>query len=235
MIRVASYNIYHGGLVDLQMDVLGADIAALGADIVGLQEVYEDQVAEIAAAAGYDYSYFTFASQKEVLGIAVGKAYGTAILSKYAIKESATVEFNNEDVLGQPSEGLSEEPRSYGRVVLDVNGKDVAFYNTHLAGRQGEMLAYIMDKVNADVEAGLSVVVTGDFNYSHDEVRAVVGSDATVLNRNLESTVDNSYIDNIIVSNNMDFYWDNTTGNGVKVIESGASDHSLIYGYACLK
>ena len=85
--------------------------------------------------------------------------------------------------------------------------------------------------------------MTADFNMYPTQMRGCIdtakftalngGDDfSTCLNT---TTNEVKPIDNIIVSDNLDYYWDQAADNGVKVVRSTASDHSLIYSYVRLK
>jgi len=156
MIRIASYNIFHGGMVDLQMDVLGRDIAAAGADIVGLQEVdrfvkrsgFQDTMSLISAAAGLPHTGFA-------RGIWLGGGeYGTGILSRFPILDFTVTALRS---------GTAEQ-RSMGHAVLDVDGRRVHFINTHLSlgGRENREVQF--QQIAAQLPSDAPWIVTGDFN-----------------------------------------------------------------------
>ena len=86
-LRTVSYNIRNGHDVQHDMSLLAADLLAVQADIVGLQEVDvgtarvggRDTLAELAKAAGFAHYRFCRAIDF------AGGEYGTAILSRYPI------------------------------------------------------------------------------------------------------------------------------------------------------
>ncbi len=244
-IKVVSYNIktlsYEGDKLEAVADML----KAVDADIIGLQEVhyysaqtnYKDQVKELAkaleATTGCTY-YYHFASTG-----AYGNSYGHAIISKYPILSSEVFCFKD-----APSEIDGQEPRAYSRHVLDVNGKEVIYYNTHLAQKGIQQLAYMMESsMEAEYDAGKYVLMTGDFNmYPWDFISSYDAEKFTVLNGGEDTgcfvettTEDDQPIDNILVSENIEYYWDEARDCGIKVVDSTASDHSLIYSYIRLK
>ena len=77
-LRIASYNIRHGHDAGLDMSLIAADILAVGADIVGLQEVDvctsrvhgRDTLCELAHALGWEHYRFCRAIDFAALGLA---------------------------------------------------------------------------------------------------------------------------------------------------------------------
>ena len=72
----------------------------------------------LAEKAGYEYYYFCKAIDYQ------GGEYGTAIMSKYPIKSFEVIPLYGEDGI---------ERRAMGHAVIDVNGTEIDYINTHLS------------------------------------------------------------------------------------------------------
>lgn len=222
MLRIASYNILHGKFVDMDLRILGADIAALGADLVGLQEVDQfaarsgsiDSVRILSESAGLPHAAFARAIPLQ------GGEYGTAILSRYPIL-SFTV---------TPLESGAGEKRSFGHAVLDVNGQTVHFINTHLSlgGRENREAQFAA--IAAQLPGDAPWIVTGDFNTEDFSEFVPLGGSLLncAENRMLSFYPGGAAIDNIVRSS----HW--TPGDS-GMAESTHSDHNMIWCDAELK
>ena len=219
--RIASYNIYHGGLVNLDMPVLGQDIAELGADIAGLQEVdqfvrrsqNQDTLSLISAAAGLPHTGFSRGIDLQ------GGEYGTAVLSRYPIR-SFTVTM---------LESGKAEQRSFGHAVLDVDGREIHFINTHLSLGGRENRAPQFAAIAAELPADAPWIVTGDFNTEDFSEFAPLGGQLfNCAERRFESFYPGGVaIDNVVLSH----HW--TIGEG-GIVEKKDSDHYMIWCDASL-
>ncbi len=240
-LTIASYNVQNFARGS-EYDEIGAELRALNADIIGLQEIDHynsrnnvEQMEIIAEEAGYEYWYFGKAVDY------AGGAYGHGILSRYPITKSETIVF--QDQYG--------ENRSYERheIYIDTtddgeaNGYTVAFYNAHLCldstkAVQNAQLNEILTSMEADT---VPAVLVGDMNATPDQLKDTVDATSmTMLNGGKDPDVNaitchnGKPIDNIIVSEDWDhFAYDN--GLGIMVIESEWSDHNMIYTYLKLK
>ena len=240
-IKVLTYNHENPSTRIDQFDEVVAVLRAADADIVGLQEVdyfnsrsgSVDQVKKLAEELGYPYYQFVGTINSG------GGKYGHAIMSRYPIEGYDVYRFAD-----APGDIDGAEPRAVGRFRLDVNGKELIFYNGHLANSTAAQLKYLNDTyMQADADAGKNVVMTADFNmfpwsfkgcYDTQKFTALNGGDD--FNSCLGTTTNEvKPIDNIIVSDDLDYYWDQAADNGVKVVRSTASDHSLIYSYIRMK
>ncbi|MBE6762771.1 MAG: endonuclease/exonuclease/phosphatase family protein [Ruminococcaceae bacterium] len=164
-LRIGSYNIKNGELVNHEFKAIADDILSKDLDIVGLQEVdkfcvrskFADTMELLKEYTGMQYyAYFKcidLYGDEDTYG--EGGAYGTAILSKYPITETDEIELNN---------GKTVERRLLTHAAIDVDGTVVNFYNTHLtiasdAIRQSEFRIVantVKDKENC--------ILVGDFN-----------------------------------------------------------------------
>lgn len=216
-----------------------AEVLESGAHIIGFQEVSNgqtdiggiDQTAFMAEKCGYKYFDFCPA--------AFDGQYGTCILSKYPIKKTEHVSYATQ----------TGEHRKYGRYVIDVDGTEIVWYNTHLA-TQGQddvtgpaQFQELMRRASDDAAKG-PVVISGDFNLY------VYGKQKELANRNvflalnggesMDFTVDYprnlTNLDNIYVSKrHFEPVYDNNNMGHVKYIASDASDHDILWGYVVFK
>lgn len=239
-IKLASYNTK--SLMHSQdRDGIVEELKEIDADIVGIQEIDSftsrsgqyDQMKFLAEEAGYPY--FTF----DKLIDYQGGAYGMGILSRYPIKKSEVVQYEAQCE-------ADSHVRKYGRHVLDVNGKEVVFYNTHLAIRDGEdetsvpQLTEVLKRMNGDEYA----LLTGDFNMKAPvAAKAVAGcKNIKILNSgdpNMTSYIEGKlaadFIDNIMTTKNFETYWDDWSGTGIMVSKTPYSDHNMVYTYVNFK
>lgn len=219
--RIATYNIHHGMDVQMKMDILGGDIAEIGADIAGLQEIDQfvrrsgtkDTLSLIAEAAGLPHKGFSRGIDLQ------GGEYGTALISRYPIR-SFTVTM---------LESGTAEQRSLGHAVLDVNGKEIHFINTHLSFGGAENRAPQFAQIAAELPADAPWIVTGDFNtQDFDEFAPLGGQLFNCPERRFGSFYSNdSAIDNIVLSR----HWTIRDGG---MAEKKDSDHNMIWCDASL-
>ncbi|MBQ6824405.1 MAG: endonuclease/exonuclease/phosphatase family protein [Clostridia bacterium] len=238
-IKVASYNI-KCLMFGTQLDAVAAELKEIDADIVGFQEVDfntnrsgpGNQIQMIAEAAGYPYWAFTKLMDFQ------GGQYGMGIISRYPIKESTDTAYV---ILAE-----GDHPRKFGRHVLDVNGRELVFYNTHMTlgtdAVNGAELKQVTNKMANDDYA----VLVGDMNMKPDNMGQYVNTKkVTVLNGGDDFTFSTptfpagkkptSAIDNIVVTDTMDYYWNDNTGVGIEVSYTDNSDHNLIWTYVNFK
>lgn len=167
-VTVLSYNIHHSNPPSRPDYIDTAAIAEVikksDADIVGLQEVdvYTERsgtelhmAGKLAELSGMDYFYFSKAIDYK------GGAYGTAILSKYPLSDTLTINLPS-------AEGTEPRVLSVATVTLD-NGYKFHFANTHLDYTdaannldQAERVAQYFG------ESDLPVILTGDFNVASE-------------------------------------------------------------------
>ena len=137
-------------------------------DAVCLQEVDRgaarsegvDMTAQLAALAGYSYTYFIKIRDFQ------GGEYGTAILSRHPILEAQTLNF---------AVRIAKQGTSCGYVVLDVQGERVTLFNTHLSIESDEAntdtmlcLGDILDEYAN--KKGAKLLCCGDFNTNPDKL-----------------------------------------------------------------
>ena len=234
-IKVASYNI-KVLMYGTQLNEIAAELKEIDADIVGLQEVdwnttrsgAGNQAEMLAKAAGYPYWAFTKLMDHQ------GGQYGMGILSRFPIKESTDTTYQ---VIAE-----GDHPRKFGRHVLDVNGKELVFYNTHMTLGTEAVNGVEVKQVTTKMSYDPYAVLVGDFNMKPDNMGQYVNTKkVTVLNGGDEFAFTTptfpagkkptSAIDNIVVTDTLDYYWNEETGVGIEVSYTDNSDHNLIWTY----
>ncbi|MBQ9469068.1 MAG: endonuclease/exonuclease/phosphatase family protein, partial [Clostridia bacterium] len=219
-IKVGTYNIQNGqnpgvahDFTEIAVDIFDAEL-----DIVGLQEVdknttrngNQDTMAIIAEELGYYYGYSRAIDLQ-------GGEYGTGILSKYPILSYETI------ALPGPGEG-----RSLGHAVIDVDGVELDYYNTHLEWSSGEgrrnQLAYIKQIFSEKKLA----ILTGDLNTSTPEEYVPSFPLCNFANglENVYKTNEDGAIDHIISTRNR--VKQLKTGM-IDEISNGHSDHNMLW------
>lgn len=193
-LRTVSYNIRNGHDVQHDMSLLAADLLAVQADIVGLQEVDvgtarvggRDTLAELAKAAGFAHYRFCRAIDF------AGGEYGTAILSRYPILSF--------EITPLPTP-VGVEGRSVGHACLDVDGTQVDFFNTHLSCESDALRALQLTKLKKLTAKYRTWILTGDFNTARLALFDCLGA-TDMANPNRYATFPESGegIDNILCS-----------------------------------
>lgn len=238
-IKIVSYNIkamrYNPenprDNIDRREDVAEV-LRQLDGDIVGLQEIDHflartgdyDQTKYLAETLGYPYYHFTY-----TIDNAKGSEgkYGHAIMSRYPIKELEDCEFSVQ----------CGERRKFCRAVLDVEGKELVFYNTHLTiSNPGKKSGLPVNKIFAQYQLmelmqkmygeEAPTILTGDFNLPFDKQQECVDVERVYpLNGgvNFDTPDPVTRIDNIYLCN-IEKHSDHVTYG-----ERGASDHPWIH------
>lgn len=216
-LRVASYNIRHGGDVLGDMTVLAEDILRVGAQIVGIQEVdmWTERVGGIntltplAEAAGFPHYRFCKAIDYR------GGEYGTAVMSRYPIENFSVHSLPNYE---------GAEARTVGHAVLSVDGVRVDFLNTHLTVVDDALRLEQLRAVAELLKGRERWILTGDFNTTELSVFDVIG-DALIVNRGEYPTFFERMagIDNILCPSNF------TLVDSGMLPEEGHSDHNLLW------
>jgi endonuclease/exonuclease/phosphatase family metal-dependent hydrolase len=118
-ITAVSYNVK--SLVQTSAGAVASVLSASGADVVLLQEMKNAHVGnQPAAIAGILGMHYAFA-QNVAYGNSGG--YGTAVLSRFPIVSAENTHL--------PRPGNTQQ-RGLAHVVIDVDGKEVSIYNSHL-------------------------------------------------------------------------------------------------------
>ncbi|MFC5649973.1 endonuclease/exonuclease/phosphatase family protein [Paenibacillus solisilvae] len=246
-IKIMSYNIHHAegkdGVLDLQR--IADIIAKSGADIIGLQEVdnhwsdrssFEDQAKWLADRLHLHYAY---AANLDLEPLEEGQArrqYGTAVFSKFPILHAENHLLTNIPYTEKPS-----EQRGLLETVINVKGKHIRFYNTHLDNRRAEQRDLQIKEILAIAgkKEGTSIFV-GDFNAKPGsaEILKITAQYKDVfaeLGQNDTFTIPSSYVDPITGAvskpdSRIDYVFttDDVQFRAADVIDSIASDHIAV-------
>ncbi|MFJ8870486.1 endonuclease/exonuclease/phosphatase family protein [Streptomyces sp. NPDC102473] len=166
VLDVMSFNIHHAQGTDGVLDVerIARVVRGSGADVVGLQEVdhhysarseWADQSAELAEALGYHVVFGANIDNAPPAGGEHRVQYGTAILSRYPITAS-----DNTWLFRSPG----QEQRGLLHATIDVHGKKVEFYDTHLSASSQTDRLRQTDQVVDLIGARKPGILVGDFN-----------------------------------------------------------------------
>lgn len=218
-IRIATFN-FEGFRKD-DMDIIYRArryLLNLACDFAGMQETWNGVLRkpEQLQNGFYVYSYFGKSMHNKI----VGMNYGTTMISPETLTERSVVLYTMLD--------SSLEQRSYTKAKVEINGKTITLFNTHLSYEKAEETINQMSQLfNAVVDDGNKYqVITGDFNtdiLSHFDVFTSAGY--KVCNTNLGSYKGSSKaIDNIIISPSLSLESINMIS-----VDDDVSDHNIIY------
>jgi len=171
-LRVATYNIRHGVGSDGRLDLprTAAAIAALRADVIGLQEVddtfgersaFEDQAAQLAEMLGLHMCFAATIDRPAAAGRVRRRRYGLALLSGYEI-----VGHQLHPLPGHPAHPAPREVRGVLRARLAPPGRPpLEVLVTHLDNESREhRLAQVLRIVRCSEELDVPAVLLGDMN-----------------------------------------------------------------------
>ena len=223
-LRFATYNIFHGGRAAYDMSKIAKNITDNKIDVVGLQEVDRgtarsgglDTLAALSEASGYKYYVFF-----KTIDFGGGE-YGTAVLSKYPI-------ISSEEIL---LDSGNSEKRAIGFVKIDVGGREISFFVTHLTFDSADIRRGQLSQVADILAQSQEFVLVGDFNTN--DLGALDALDGVArINKRERPTItfpsDNLSIDNILYSEE---YW--SFGN-INVVTDSYSDNYMIWAQASIK
>ena len=198
VVTVGTWNIKRG---DGNLLMQGRMVYDQQPDIMGIQEAYQDVTASniidnLASLKTRGMPYTTFSA---TINYSSGAKYGNGIMSRY--------KFNGTQVFKLETGGY--EKRLMQKIVVNIDGKTVSVYNTHLTHNSSavrkKQFAQIVDILGEDDND--YIILTGDFNAKMSEFS--VFSDYTVVNTEetkyydySKNTIDVSKIDNIVVTKN---------------------------------
>jgi endonuclease/exonuclease/phosphatase family metal-dependent hydrolase len=225
VLRVMTYNIHHGEGIDQKLDLerIAKLILDAKADIVGLQEVdrgcertqRRDLPAELGKLTGM-HAHF----EKNIP--CQGGEYGNAVLSRFPIKRAKNTHYK----MLRPG-----EQRGVLQLVLDVQGREVLFMNTHLDHRSdgSERLLNVEELKPIVAAAGkMPVILCGDFNATpesrpSEKIRAFLTDAWTVAGQGEGFTIPVRK-----PAKRIDYIWiskETITPQKIEVLHSEASDH----------
>jgi endonuclease/exonuclease/phosphatase family metal-dependent hydrolase len=177
--RILSWNLWwRYGPWERRREAIAAELAEVGADLCGLQEVWgtpgENLAAELAGRLGMHWCWAAASSGRGQDGAEV--AIGNAVLSRWPIATSVQA--------GLPCGGLAVEGRVAVHARIDAPGGALPVFTTHLTNGLGlSRVRTAQARTLARFAAGHAAdcayppVVTGDLNAEpgSDEVRLLGG------------------------------------------------------------
>ncbi|TDD30757.1 metal-dependent hydrolase [Kribbella turkmenica] len=170
-LTVMTYNIHHGAGYDgvLDLERIAVLIEKSGADVIGLQEVDRhwsersnrvDQPAWFAKRLNMHYGYAANLDLPPLNPGEPNRQYGTAILSRYPIKD-----FTNTLLPKYPG----QEQRGLAVATIKVRGVELRFANTHLThNNNAERLEQAQKVVSVLGASEQPTMLVGDLNARPD-------------------------------------------------------------------
>lgn len=230
-LRVMTFNIHAGrdmhGLLHLQ--AVADVIKASEADIVGLQEVdkhwslrsdFIDQVQWLADYLEMDYVYGANLDRPSFLPWQQRRLYGNAVLSKYPITYAQNHHL----------ESFGDEQRGILETRIEIEGTELAFYNTHLGLSSEQRMAQTEEILALLSQTKGPQLITGDFNTDNKSLE---------LQRFFEAGLEDSFkhhigeytFDSAAPFKTIDFILHNKAFNVVDTvfIQTLVSDHLPLY------
>ena len=271
-----------------QADECAQILRAADADLVGLQEVSRiidpsgfnancskchDNTIKLASLANYPISHMAYNPYNRSTTSGHYKDFGSGILSKVQVTAPQDNVYYDKQY---------NEYRMYTRYTIKGSeltaygfpaDSTLVWYNTHTGNYTREQMAQLGTAMEEDYAKGYYVIATADYNqgpsafndctygdYSFD----IKTSHFTMANGGKTGKITNGerqQIDNILISDNLEFYWDPATQNALYRIDCDtmedftpdhtagaqnavanegmafdttleyASDHSLVYAY----
>lgn len=189
------------------LDLIADAIELRDPDVVGLQEVDRswsrsdslDQADELALRLGMSASFDPNldCSSLDFDGDGVC-SYGTAVLSRLPLRATAGREYR------LPLAFQGDEPRGLAQVGVNVRGRSLTVFNTHLSAHHSSRMPQVRAILRILAATRPPYVLLGDFNSrpSSPEVRLLRArlGDAAQLMRVRRPTVGNTRIDHVFVS-----------------------------------
>lgn len=216
-LTVMTYNVKNCDLGE-QIDAIAADIESQHPAIVCVQEIDKnversgnsDVLRELAAAVGMNYEFYPAINLQ-------GGSYGLGIMSVYPLESCAMVPLETR---------REDEDRVLASATINVDGKQVRIYNTHLSFEDTDQRKQQWDFLNETLAGEeLPFILTGDFNVTGIEEFAYLDGVDCVNNATTqfetfvgEGEEDFRCLDNIFVSKGM------TLLSG-RMADTSASDH----------
>jgi len=207
-VRFATYNIRHAQGVSgtIFTSRIAAVLAAIGADVVGMNEVWRfgwrpDQASQVAHVLGGEHIYGE-------AHVRFGIGLGNAILTRGTIVDSTTIAL-----------GGKREQRVCVLITTQVAGVRLRFASTHLALDKDTRAAQIRQLAET-LPTDLPLVLAGDFNAKVGELEAL-RSILTVVDDpppTFMAPFPTAAIDHIAFSS----HW---RLEGLTTVRSSASDH----------
>ncbi len=166
-LKVMTWNVAGGRCgTDRAMSPFAQVIRAHSPDVVAIQEVHLDQAARLARATGLQLYFVQTLDCRDQ-----GPDFGMAILSRYPFEE------NSRKIYLLPNHPLDTRRREFRKmagVSINVDGRRIRIYNTHLTaiGSSGDFFnpyrflqaTSIRDFILEDQGSSGNTILMGDFN-----------------------------------------------------------------------
>jgi endonuclease/exonuclease/phosphatase family metal-dependent hydrolase len=201
-----TYNIASAVVTGNELSPIADAIDLQRPDVVGLQEVdrswsrsdSRDQAAELALRLGMGFRFDPVLDCSALDYDNDGRCnYGTAVLSRFAIRASAVRDY------ALPRQG-TEEPRGMAQVGVDVKGRPLTILNTHLSEVPAARMAQVRWILQTISGIRGPLILMGDFNAhpTAPEIRLLTRRlrDAAAVRRLRTPTAGNSRLDYVFVS-----------------------------------
>lgn len=224
-ITLASFNIAAGR--GLNLEAISNQMNEYGVHIAGLQEIdvntgrnNYDMLARLASYGVYPYTSFAKAIDFS------GGQYGIGTVSSLPILEESSESY----------QAAIGENRVWQRSLVEKDGKQIAFYNTHMSYEnqsiRRQQMMELIEAVNNDPAEYKAI--TGDFNADQENSEFFVFLDDFNLTNGHDGTWHDTYnlvdstmkvysIDNIITTKNLRLV-------DMGVVENSLSDHNMLWG-----
>lgn len=187
-LRVVTWNIEHGQLVDAAVEQLTTNPHLSNADVVLLQEMDDEAPAEIADALGMTHKYFAGCTHS-----GTGKPFGNAVLARGVITECEVVPLPHlARIMGQRRTAVR------GTVQLDRLPGDVGIWSVHAEvstlPHRRQMAQYTTVANAVAASSNTRTIVGGDFNTaSSRSVRALVDAMASAGTERVNRTTGHTF------------------------------------------
>ncbi len=174
-VRVMTYNIHAGAGSDGVYDTerIAKVIEESGAEIVGLQEVdvhwgarsnYDNIVKDLAEQLDMHYFFAPIYDFDPLSEDTPRRQFGVAVLSKYPILQATNHEITR--LSTQDAEPKPTPSPGFAEAIINVNGKIVPFYVTHLdyRGDPTVRMMQVDDMLNIFEDQAGDKILVGDMN-----------------------------------------------------------------------
>ena len=221
---LASFNIgasakMYGRYDEKDLSAISDLIGSSGADVVALQEVDDGcersggvaMMPYIKEKAGYGYGYFITIRPFQ------GGRYGTAIISRFPVTDSRTIDYKVK---------IAKQGTSCGYVTVDADGVPVTVFNTHLSCESDEANTDTMTCLDHELREFYAYhggfLCCGDFNTGPDKILHNIRW-LSAANAGLYTYADRS-IDNILYTGGISV----SNVRVINAVDDMTSDHNML-------
>lgn len=148
-LKVMSYNVQWFTKINSQQAMQNAIIAAYTPDVIGFQEFTKTAtIPTVGQNMLSAYPYVQLSSHYNYMGLA----------SKTALSNPISVDYVTQDTAGET------EIRAYQKCYINVGGRQIAWFNTHLSYKNSAPKYAQMAELFQAAELEEYAIITGDFN-----------------------------------------------------------------------